>query len=186
MPHFSKDKYRLLARGKKGFAHKRMKLMINKVEKSLTHAYKGRKLKKRTFRRQRSIKINAASREHNLRFSQLVYCLRRSNIGLNRKTLAELAEFEPFSFKAVIDELKIQGQTLDELGDINKDMDIYEALAQNYLVYGDVKEIDPLEIEQKWIEADLEGFEMTDEERAMVVIDKRRPHDEAFENVFRL
>jgi large subunit ribosomal protein L20 len=51
--------------------------------------------------------INSAVREHDVNYSRLIYSLNNSNIQLDRKILANLAINEPFSFKAIVDELKI-------------------------------------------------------------------------------
>ena len=52
--------------------------------------------------------INAATRDLNLPYSSYINSLNNSNILLNRKILADLAMNEPFSFKAVFDELMVQ------------------------------------------------------------------------------
>ena len=43
-----------------------------------------------------------------MKYSHFVCGLNRSNIGLDRKILADLAKYEPYSFKAVVDEVKVQ------------------------------------------------------------------------------
>ena len=43
-----------------------------------------------------------------MRYSQFICGLNRSNLQLDRKVLADLAKYEPFSFKAVVDEVKLQ------------------------------------------------------------------------------
>ena len=67
-----------------------------------THAFKGRKEKKRTFRTLWQIKINAAARENDLTYSKLIPLLKKKNIILDRKTLADLAENEPETFKQIV------------------------------------------------------------------------------------
>ena len=67
-----------------------------------THAFRGRKEKKRTFRALWNVKMNAAVREHELSYSKFIFLLKKKNILLNRKILADLAEHEPETFKKVV------------------------------------------------------------------------------------
>lgn len=69
-----------------------------------THAFRGRKEKKRNFRGLWQVKINAAAREEGLSYSRLIPLLKKKGIALDRKTLADLAENEPEAFKRVFDE----------------------------------------------------------------------------------
>ena len=78
----------------------------NKVEKGLTYAYRDRKAKKRDFRALWIQRINAGARQHGMSYSQLMGNLRKHNIELNRKVLADLAMNHPDAFKAVVDQLK--------------------------------------------------------------------------------
>ena len=71
-----------------------------------SHAFRGRKEKKRNFRALWNVKINAASREEGLSYSRLINNLARKNIKLNRKMLAELAENEPAVFKKFVEAVK--------------------------------------------------------------------------------
>ena len=68
------------------------------------HAFRGRKEKKRSFRGLWQIKINAAARENGLTYSRLASLLKKKEIVLDRKTLADLAENEPEVFKKVVAE----------------------------------------------------------------------------------
>lgn len=67
-----------------------------------THQFHGRKLKKREFRRLWNIKINAGARQHDISYSRLIYGLKKKNIELDRKVLAELAEHEPKVFEKIV------------------------------------------------------------------------------------
>ena len=69
-----------------------------------THAYRGRKQKKRDKRQLWEVKINAASRTEGVSYSKLIAALKKNEIMLNRKSLAELAEHEPETFKRVVAE----------------------------------------------------------------------------------
>ena len=68
------------------------------------HAFMDRKKKKGDFRALWNIKINAASRESGISYSQLINKLKKSGIVLNRKILSELAEKHPAVFKKIIEE----------------------------------------------------------------------------------
>lgn len=75
------------------------------AKEALLHAWSfqfaDRKKKKRNFRRLWQIKINAGARQHGLSYSQLINRLKKARIELDRKILADLAEFEPDIFKKI-------------------------------------------------------------------------------------
>lgn len=64
-----------------------------------SHAYRGRKEKKRAYRALWQVQINAAAREHGTTYSRLMHTLKKHNVGLDRKTLAALAQNDPEAFK---------------------------------------------------------------------------------------
>ncbi|MBI3589220.1 MAG: 50S ribosomal protein L20 [Candidatus Liptonbacteria bacterium] len=70
---------------------------------ALSRAFRGRKEKKRTARTLWNVKINAAVRPENLSYSKFIAILKKKNIKLDRKILADLAEHEPEVFKKVIE-----------------------------------------------------------------------------------
>ncbi|MBU4332772.1 50S ribosomal protein L20 [Patescibacteria group bacterium] len=76
------------------------------VIKAGVHAYHDRRTKKRTARALWNIKINAAVREHGLSYSAFINALRKKNVELDRKVLADLAENEPGVFGKIIDTIK--------------------------------------------------------------------------------
>ena len=78
----------------------------NTVEKGLTHAYDGRKLKKRDFRALWIQRINAAARMNGLSYSVLMNKLKKANIDLDRKALAEIAYSDADAFKAIVQKVK--------------------------------------------------------------------------------
>ncbi|MFB9119945.1 50S ribosomal protein L20 [Bergeyella porcorum] len=78
----------------------------NAVEKAMQYAYRGRKEKKRNFRALWIARINAGARENGLSYSQFMGALKKNNIELNRKVLADLAMNHPEAFKAVVDQVK--------------------------------------------------------------------------------
>lgn len=72
-----------------------------------THAFRGRKEKKRNYRRLFTVKINAASRENELSYSKFITALKKKNIKLDRKVLADIAENHPLVFKKITEFVKI-------------------------------------------------------------------------------
>lgn len=78
----------------------------NAVEKGLTYAYRDRKVKKRDFRRLWIQRINAGARLEGMSYSEFMGKLKKANIDLNRKVLADLAMNHPDAFKAIVKKLK--------------------------------------------------------------------------------
>jgi large subunit ribosomal protein L20 len=78
----------------------------NTLEKGLTYAYRDRRTKKRNFRALWIQRINAATREYDMSYSELMGKLKGKNIILNRKVLADLALNNPEAFEAVINVVK--------------------------------------------------------------------------------
>ncbi|PWN67041.1 50S ribosomal protein L20 [Chryseobacterium oncorhynchi] len=93
----------------KGFFGRRKNVWTvakNAVEKAMQYAYRGRKEKKRNFRALWITRINAGAREHGMSYSQFMGALKKNNIELNRKVLADLAMNHPEAFQAVVDQVK--------------------------------------------------------------------------------
>lgn len=72
------------------------------VTKSLQHATRDRKNRKRTFRQLWNARINAAARLNGTTYSQLIAGLKASGVELDRKILAELAVNQPAAFTEVV------------------------------------------------------------------------------------
>jgi len=70
-----------------------------------THAFRGRKEKKRNFRTLWNVKINAGVRSQDLSYSKFMNLLKKKNIKLDRKILADLAEHEPNVFKKIVEKV---------------------------------------------------------------------------------
>ena len=93
----------------KGFFGRRKNVWTvakNAVEKAMQYAYRGRKEKKRNFRALWITRINAGTRQEGMSYSQFMGALKKNNIELNRKVLADLAMNHPEAFKAVVDQVK--------------------------------------------------------------------------------
>ncbi len=71
-----------------------------------THAFQHRRKKKGVFRRLWQIKINAASRANGITYSKMTDRLKKENIALDRKILADLAENRPEVFSDLIEKIK--------------------------------------------------------------------------------
>jgi large subunit ribosomal protein L20 len=91
-----------LAKGFRGSHHRLFRTANQQVMKALRSAYRDRRRRKRDFRRLWIARINAASRQHGLSYSQLVGSMKKANIQLNRKMLAQLAVLEPAAFEQVV------------------------------------------------------------------------------------
>lgn len=89
----------------KGYVGGRSKLYRpakNQVERSWAYAYRDRRRKKRDFRKLWIQRINAASRQHGLSYSRFIDGLKKANVELNRKMLADLAVREPEAFAELV------------------------------------------------------------------------------------
>ena len=95
-----------LAKGYFGGRSKRYRVAREAVMKSQMYAFIGRKNKKRDFRSLWIARINAAARLNGLSYSKFMYGLKKANIDLNRKVLAEIAVSDPAAFTALCDKVK--------------------------------------------------------------------------------
>ena len=86
-----KRKVMKLAKGYFGAKSKQYRAASEQVRRSLRYAYVGRKLKKRDFRSLWITRINAAARINGLSYSKLIDGLKKADITINRKMLADLA-----------------------------------------------------------------------------------------------
>lgn len=78
----------------------------NAIEKGLVYAYRDRKQKKREFRGIWIARINAGARLHGLSYSELMGKLKKADVDLNRKVLADLAMNHPTAFEAIVNKVK--------------------------------------------------------------------------------
>ena len=95
-----------LAKGFRGSRSKQYRVAKQSVMRALTESYRGRKERKRQFRELWITRINAACRENNISYSKFMYGLKKSNITLNRKVLAELAVSDANAFKKLAETAK--------------------------------------------------------------------------------
>lgn len=90
-----------LAKGYRGTKSKLYRSAKESVERGLNFAYTGRKLKKRDFRKLWIVRINAACRLNDMKYSQFIHGLSLAGIELDRKVLADMAVKQPEAFAAV-------------------------------------------------------------------------------------
>jgi large subunit ribosomal protein L20 len=90
-----------LAKGFRGSHSTLFRTANQQVMKALRSAYRDRKKKKRDFRRLWIARINAAARLHGMSYSKLMGNLKKANIEINRKMLAQLAVLDPSGFTKI-------------------------------------------------------------------------------------
>src|SRR3981081_1661429 len=89
--HARHKKVLKLAKGYSGRAKAAFRVGIEKVEKGLQYAYRDRRNKKRAFRGLWIQRINAATREHGLTYSQFIHGTKLAGLELDRKGLSDIA-----------------------------------------------------------------------------------------------
>ncbi len=102
----SRRRRRKLLKQAKGYWGRRSNVYTvakHSVEKGMQYAYRDRRARKRTFRRLWIARINAGARLHGTTYSRLIAGLKKADVPLNRKVLADLAVRDKEAFKAVID-----------------------------------------------------------------------------------
>lgn len=102
-------KRKKLLKRAKGFFLTKSKLYQSAQEavaKAGNYAFTGRRRKKRDFRKLWVVRINAAARKHGLTYGQLINGMKTAGIGLDRKTMAELAVKHEAAFAAVVTSVK--------------------------------------------------------------------------------
>jgi large subunit ribosomal protein L20 len=100
--HRRRKKLLAQAKGYWGARSKVLTIAKHHVDKAGTHAYKGRKLKKREYRSLWIARINAAARINGTTYSRLMSSLEKKEVGINRKVLADLAVSHPQAFAEVV------------------------------------------------------------------------------------
>lgn len=106
----SHQKHNKIRKATKGMSHSRrrsVRMGRQGVVKAMQYSYRDRRNHKRTFRALWNARINAAARLNGVSYSVLINGLKKANITLDRKVLAELAVNEPAAFTAVVKAAKI-------------------------------------------------------------------------------
>ena len=105
----ARNKHKKILKAAKGMQHYRTRsyrLAKQGVIKALRYSYRDRRNKKRDLRSLWITRINNAARENGLSYSLLINGLKKNNVKIDRKILAELAVSQPAAFKAVVDTVK--------------------------------------------------------------------------------
>jgi len=91
-----------MTKGQFGTRHRLFRRANEAMLKSLWYSYRDRRNRKRDLRKLWIARINAAARLNGTTYSRLVYSMKKSQITLNRKMLADLAVRDPEAFQAVV------------------------------------------------------------------------------------
>ena len=105
----ARAKHKKILKAAKGMQHYRtrsFRLAKQGVIKALRYSYRDRRNKKRDLRAIWITRINNASRQEGLSYSKLIAGMKKQNINLDRKILADLAVNEPAAFKAIVETVK--------------------------------------------------------------------------------
>lgn len=94
------------ARGFKHAAGRRVRVAKEALLHAGQYSYAGRKRRARDIRRLWIIRLNAAAREHGIPYNKLIAGLKKANIELDRKMLADIAVRDPKTFEKIISEVK--------------------------------------------------------------------------------
>ena len=101
-----RSKFLKLAKGYWGARSHNYRTAKEAVEKALLYAYRDRRTRKRDFRRLWIIRIKAAAESNGLSYSRFIHGLRKLNIELDRKILADLAVNYPQTFLQIVQKVK--------------------------------------------------------------------------------
>ena len=101
--HKKRRKVLKLAKGYWGAKSKQYRTASEQVRRSLRYAYEGRKMLKRDFSRLWIVRINAAARLGGMSYSTFINGLKKKNIEVNRKMLADLAVNDAAAFAQLVE-----------------------------------------------------------------------------------
>ncbi|MDZ7333019.1 MAG: 50S ribosomal protein L20 [candidate division KSB1 bacterium] len=104
--HRRRKKILKAAKGYFGGKHRLLKTAKEAVEKALLYSYRDRRKRKGQFRSLWITRINAAVRKFGLNYSTFMNALRKKDIQLNRKVLADMAVKDPKSFELLVQQLE--------------------------------------------------------------------------------
>jgi large subunit ribosomal protein L20 len=94
------------AKGYYGARSRLFRIATEAVDKALQYAYRDRRVKKREFRALWNIRINAAARACGMTYSTFISGLKKADIALNRKVLADMAYNDPAAFSQLVEKVK--------------------------------------------------------------------------------
>ncbi|MDD2273401.1 MAG: 50S ribosomal protein L20 [Desulfuromonadaceae bacterium] len=96
-----RNKVLKLAKGYRGARSKLFRSATEAVDRALNYAFRDRRVKKRDFRSLWIVRINAASRINGLSYSKFIFGLKKANIQIDRKVLADIAVTDPNGFAQI-------------------------------------------------------------------------------------
>ena len=104
--HLRHKKVLKYTKGQRGAKHLLFRRANEAMLKSMWYATRDRRIRKRDLRRLWIARINAAARLNGTTYSRLVAAMKKADIGLNRKMLADIAVRDPQAFAAVVTKSK--------------------------------------------------------------------------------
>ena len=104
--HRAKKRVFKAVKGHRGSAGRLYRLAKEASVRAQVNARVGRKLRKRDFRGLWIIRLNAACRQRQIRYSQFINGCKKADIALNRKMMSEIAIDDPAAFDAIVDSAK--------------------------------------------------------------------------------
>lgn len=96
-----RNKVLKLAKGYRGARSKLFRSATEAVDRALNYAFRDRRVKKRDFRGLWITRINAASRLNGLSYSKFIFGLKKANVEIDRKVLADIAVSDPKGFTEI-------------------------------------------------------------------------------------
>ena len=96
-----RNKVLKLAKGYRGARSKLFRSATEAVDRALNYAFRDRRVKKRDFRSLWIVRINAASRINGLSYSKFIFGLKKANVQIDRKVLADIAVTDPNGFAQI-------------------------------------------------------------------------------------
>ena len=96
------------AKGYYGARSRVYRVAVQAVTKAGQYAYRDRRNKKRTFRRLWIARINAGARLNGLSYSRLINGLKKANIAIDRRVLADIAMHDAATFTALVEKVKAE------------------------------------------------------------------------------
>ncbi|ABK99912.1 50S ribosomal protein L20 [Pelobacter propionicus] len=96
-----RNKVLKLAKGYRGARSKLFRSATEAVDRALNYAFRDRRVKKRDFRSLWITRINAASRLNGLSYSKFIFGLKKANVEIDRKVLADIAVSDPKGFSEI-------------------------------------------------------------------------------------
>jgi large subunit ribosomal protein L20 len=104
--HLRHKKILNLTKGQFGSRHRLFRRANEAMLKGLWYAYRDRRVRKRDLRKLWITRINAAARLNDISYSRLIFAMKKANITLNRKMLADLAVRDPNAFSFIVSKAK--------------------------------------------------------------------------------